>query len=679
MNRDLRETPLYREVEEHFRRTEEPAIGRISGAADIDVSPDGRTAAFTGWKTEKVGDQAARICTVDLESGAVQEITAGPNNDRMPRWSPDGARLAFLSDREDPGRVRLHMLEVGRLGEAVAAPDTKGTVEYLSWSPDGARILLGVAALGAERAGAAGSGTLKGEPTDLPSWMPTVRSSEPEGWRRLWTYDLESGQVREASREGLNVWEAAWAGPSEIAAVVSEAPGESDWYTAALALLDAESGKERIVYRSERQIGGPAASRSGARLAVIESIASDRGVVAGDVLVVDPTSGDAARQDTGGVDVSFIRWIDEDRLFVVGVRRMDTVAGVVDVSTGAFRELWAGPETAGGGWYPEASPLPDESFVMPFEAYLRPPEIVVISGDQVRTVVSFANPGTDYLAGCLGRIEKVSWTSPDGTEIEGLVAIPDGEAPHPMVVSVHGGPIALYRERWAMASLIAPTLVWRGYAVLLANPRGSTGRGQEFAEVVYGDMGGGDAQDLMAGVDAMIERGIADPDRLGVIGGSYGGFMAAWLVTQTNRFAASVAVSPVTDWYSQHLTSNLGIWNLQVLKDELQRPGGEFLARSPIAHAAKVRTPTLCIAGMRDRCTPPGQAVEFFQALADQGVETALALYPEEGHGVHGYPTAVDFCTRFVGWFERHMPPNRRQASEAEAEPETAPEAKAES
>jgi dipeptidyl aminopeptidase/acylaminoacyl peptidase len=198
--------------------------------------------------------------------------------------------------------------------------------------------------------------------------------------------------------------------------------------------------------------------------------------------------------------------------------------------------------------------------------------------------------------------------------------------------------------------------VSRGYAVFFPNPRGSTGKGQAFAEMVYGDMGGADAQDDLAGIDALIERGIADPDRLGVVGGSYGGFMAAWLVTQTDRFAASVALSPVTDWYSQHLTSNIGRWDHLILKDDIAKPGGEYFARSPIAFAHRVTTPTLLTAGAVDRCTPSGQAREFHQALLENGVDTELAIYPGEGHGVRQLPATIDWITRIVGWFERAMP-----------------------
>jgi dipeptidyl aminopeptidase/acylaminoacyl peptidase len=132
--------------------------------------------------------------------------------------------------------------------------------------------------------------------------------------------------------------------------------------------------------------------------------------------------------------------------------------------------------------------------------------------------------------------------------------------------------------------------------------------------------------------------------------------MACWLVTQTDRFAAAVAVSPVTDWYSQHLTSNIGFWDRLILKDVIGTPDGEYFHRSPIFFAGQARTPTLLTAGEVDECTPPGQAVEFFEALRENGVEAELALYPGEGHGVRKLPAQIDFFTRLTAWFERHMP-----------------------
>jgi dipeptidyl aminopeptidase/acylaminoacyl peptidase len=199
----------------------------------------------------------------------------------------------------------------------------------------------------------------------------------------------------------------------------------------------------------------------------------------------------------------------------------------------------------------------------------------------------------------------------------------------------------------------------RGYAVLMPNPRGSAGRGRDFAAMVVGDMGGADARDVLAGIDALVERGIADPARIGVTGGSYGGFMSCWLPTLDDRFAASVAISPVTDWYSQHFNSNIGRWDAEFLAAEPTDAGGAYRDRSPVMFADRVRTPTLVTAGVNDRCTPPGQAVEFFRALRWHGVETELVLYPEEGHGVRKLPTAIDLGARMAGWFERFMPPNR--------------------
>lgn len=171
-------------------------------------------------------------------------------------------------------------------------------------------------------------------------------------------------------------------------------------------------------------------------------------------------------------------------------------------------------------------------------------------------------------------------------------------------------------------------------------------------------MGGADTGDYLAGIDALVEQGVADPQRLGVLGGSYGGYMASWLITQDQRFAAAVTISPVTDWYSQSFTSNIAGWGNAFLGADPEQPGTLAHARSPALHASKARTPCLNVAGARDRCTPPGQAREFHQALRAHGVESALVIYPEEGHGVRSYPAVIDFLARIVMWFTQHMPPD---------------------
>lgn len=656
MQRDLRDTPLYREVEEQYRRMLEPAFGRVSGATDPDPSPDGRQIAFTGAKLERLeGEPVTTICVADVGSGTLEEVTAGPNNDRLPRWSPDGARLAFLSDRRKKGESQLYLLERGRVGEAMPAPAVKGSIEYLSWSPDGASILLGVAETGAELAGVQGSGSTPEADTELPPWVPTVeRSADQEGWRRAWVYEVATGEVRAVSREGLNVWESAWCGADRLAAIVSDGPGEETWYEARLVLIDLASGKEEELHRPTQQMGLPTAAPSGRRLAIVEAICSDRLVVAGDVRVFDPATGASTRVDSRDVDVTHVAWTGEDRLLFIGIRGLQTVAGRFDAITDEATVLWSTDDTC-GYIYPDLRPLDGDAFVTVLSGYERYAEIVVVRDGTARTAVSLKHDGATHTREIGGRVEPLRWTALDGLEIEGLLAVPPGHGPHPLVVLVHGGPISATLNRWTVRGPSIPILVSRGFAVFFPNPRGSTGRGQEFASMVYGDMGGADAQDILSGIDALVERGVADGERVGVTGGSYGGFMAAWLVTQTDRFAASVAISPVTDWYSQHHTSNIGHWDRLILQDEPTNPDGEYFRRSPVMFAGRARTPTLLTAGYEDRCTPPGQAEEFYRALVEAGTESELVRYPGEGHGVRKLPAAIDLTTRVVDWFERHL------------------------
>lgn len=656
MDRDLRSTTAYAEAEEFFRTWMEPGFGSPSNVLDPDPSPDGATVAFAGSSMDKLeGQPASRICLVSTATGETRQVTAGPNDDRLPRWSPDGRSLGFLSDRVKKGVFQLYLLESEHLGEAEAAAPVEGTVEYFEWSPSGGQVLLGVAGLGADVAGAAGSGTTAAEPGELPSWVPTIEGDDDAfKWRRIWVLDRATGAVRCASPTGRNVWEATWAGDGQILAVVSDAPGEGHWYDARLALFDPATGTERVVAESDVHLGHPAASPDGARLAIVQAICSDRGLVAGDLLVFDASGGPATAIDTNGVDVTWVQFRDVDTLLYLGLRGLEIVGGEIDVPSEKAVENFTSDETTSVK-YPEGRANTSGSIALALHSYDRPPSVALIDGGNLRVIKTLESPGTDWLRSISGHMEPVSWEAPDGLEIQGLLATPGGEGPFPLVLFVHGGPVFAWQNRWAPTNGMTNFLVSRGYAVLHPNPRGSTGRGQTFAGAVFGDMGGADSTDYLSGLDALIARGIADPERIAVMGGSYGGFMSAWLVTRTDRFAAALPMFPVTDWFSMHYTCNIAEWCSLFLDDSPENPTGEYFQRSPVFFTDRVTTPCLLMAGALDRCTPAGQALEFHNALLEHGVQSELVVYPGEGHGVRSFPAQVDFTARVGAFLVAHL------------------------
>jgi len=632
-----------------------PEFGRVSEVVEVSASPASSVIAFTGKVLTGLDTAPTyRLCLVDAAGGTPDEIDTGPNDALHPKWSPDGAQLAFLSDRSQKGRQQLFLLSADRLAEPISTPEIEGTIEYIAWSPDGGSILMGVAESGADLSSTVGSGKTAIGQDERPSWAPSIRQSlQPEGWRRAWAYDLATRRSRSVSSVELNVWEAAWCGPHQLAAIVSDGPSEDTWYTARLGVLDVGTGQERVLMRSEVQLGLPSASPNGRHMAVVEAVCSDRLLVAGDVFSVDPSTGVVERVDTAGVDVTFLQWRDDDHLLFAGIRGLQTCVGEREMSSGKVSEIWVTDETC-GAIYPEIASTDPTGFALLFHSQARPPEVAVVRDGQVRTVFSI----DAQLGGSAQRepagARALRWKAPDGLEIEGLLTLPEGSGPHPVVVVVHGGPVWAHLNRWEGIGL-STLLVERGCAVFSPNPRGSSGRGQGFAAMVYGDPGGADAEDIMAGIDMLVESGIADPDRIGVGGLSYGGFMSCWLVTQSDRFAAAVAESPGTDWLSGHFTSNIATWVRRILADEPDRLEGRYFTRNCVLAAPRARTPVLLIAGSEDACAPPGQAIEFFQALEENGVEAQLALYPEEGHGVQQMPAKIDYLSRSVEWFSRHL------------------------
>jgi dipeptidyl aminopeptidase/acylaminoacyl peptidase len=657
MERDLRGTPLYRDVEAFFRSVLEPGFGTVQPAGDPEPSPDGRWIAFRGERLERLdGHPEGRICLVDAEGETVRQLTHGPHDDADPRWSPDGRLLTFRSDRASKGQHQLYALDADLPGEARPLAVLPGTVEWHRWSPDGSRIFAGIAGGAAEQADALGSGTLSGE-AELPGWIPEVESSDDaEAERRsLWLVDPSTGHTRQVSRPGTNVWEAEVCGPDAVVAVVSEGAGEDAWYRAHVSVIDLASGEERLLFSSDVQLGWAAGDPTGTHVALVEAVCSDRLVVCGDLRVIDVESGAVRPVTLPEVDASRVRWTSDERALVFGRRGLESVVLELRLPDLAAREVWSGLEHLGELYDPAGAPFGD-GFVGLVSSGARPQSIVAINGAGAeRELAAPRHAGHEYVRGLIARREALRWRAPDGLEIEGLLSVPPGEGPFPLVLSIHGGPIGSVGA--AFPGPYTALFLARGFAVLQPNPRGSTGRGQAFASAVVGDMGGADLFDDLAGVDATIEAGVADPDRLVLIGGSYGGFMAAWIPTQDQRFKASVAISPVTDWWSERFDSSLGSWVGDFLRGQPLDASDHYSARSPVLHADRVTTPVLLTAGRHDRATPVGQAVEFYRALRERGIPTEVVKYPEEGHGVGEFPALLDLATRTVAWFERFLPP----------------------
>lgn len=666
MRKDLRETGLFREAEALYRALGRPGGEQVSDASEICASPDGRHAVFTGTFVEKLdGVPSTRICRIDLQSGKVCVLTSGSGLDRLAKYSPNGRHIAFLSDRHNVGDFQLHLLDplTGAV-ECVARVD--GWVEYFHWSPDGGRILLGVAGHGVDVSSGQGAVTRRRPDKSSPPWLPTVQGEqESHQWRRAWVCDLNARCTWPVNEATSNAWEANWCGANAVAAVVSPSPGEGLWYSARLQVLDAQSGSSREIYVPKRQLGWPCASPSGRHLAFVEAISSDRGNVVGDLSVIETETGSLWRVDTRGVNVAAVEWRSDRTLLLAGVRGFETVVGLYDVFSTAFEETWASTEISTAGPCVGLSGIGDGGdCVLVGEGFVRAPEIALLHRRQYRVVRSF-DLGYASEARSILTPECVTWEAPDGLEIQGWCLRPNREGPHALVTYIHGGPVSHWRQAWLGRPRLVPLLMLlkRGCAVFLPNPRGSSGRGQEFARRVVGDLCGDDTQDCLSGVDYLVAKGIANPRRLGVMGVSYGGTMASWLIAHDSRFSAAVSVAPAVNRVSQRLTCAHTHFVDLFLNDRYNNPGGRYFLRSPVMHAHRVRTPILNICGALDRCTPPSEARQFHNALLENGTVSSLVTYPEEGHGIRKFPAVIDYAARVVGWLETYLCPGREFAA----------------
>ena len=601
---------------------------------EVALSADGSriAAAVKASYREKGKPLETRLWVGDVD-GELEQGARGSH----PSFAPNSKRLAYASDEGHEGRLSLWVDEE-ELGEI------PGSVEDLQWSPDGTRLLVLAADLGADMAGAESAKKVEESNTDAQD--PKV-TRPAQFWRRLWLVDAASGETRDVTPEGVNVFEFGWAG-GKVAAVCTDEPSESAWYEAWVGLIDLEAGSVERVHSPKWQLQAPRISPGG-RVAWIEGFSSDRGVATGTVQVLG--QGALAPE----LHATWIEFADEETLWVAGWRDNASFAGRLSLD-GAYEELAGGEATFGSRYAPALAVSADGSrAAAAYESADEPPEVVLWENGSRRTLTSLNAEIAPKVASVEWRIHR--WTSFDGLEIEGLLGLPRdrAEGALPVVVDVHGGPTGCWFWSFAPAYGFPNLLASAGYAVLMPNVRGSTGRGSEFAEANLGDMGGGDLQDILTGIDALVGEGIVDDRRVAITGGSYGGFMACWAITQTDRFAASLPMAVVTDWVSFHYTTNIGQFDKLFLDADPTDPSGDYTARSPVYHAAKCKTPTLILHGEDDLCTPLPQAVEFYNALVEAGCETELVVYPREGHGWTEREHQADAWHRMREWLDRHL------------------------
>ncbi|MEO5939495.1 MAG: prolyl oligopeptidase family serine peptidase [Candidatus Limnocylindrales bacterium] len=669
---------IRRAVRRHFELTYSPGTGHIAQAIDARIAPDGDRVAFTATIVDDL-DAGATTHIALVEDGSVRILQSGTGADHDPRWSPDGRTIAFLSDRDRSGLPQLVLIEASSdwaEPDVRRTPPVDGAVESLEWGPDGRFILLCVADPGADQGDVAGPGErreaepmvtsdpvgaseIAGEGSRAPSgWRPTVRdSSSDRRSRGIWIVDVASDTVRRLTSPSFTIWEATWRDSSSVVAIASDRAGEGAWFGADLRQIEITTGETRTLHRPPFQIGKPLCSPSGRHVAFISGLSSDRGNVPGDLVVLDIATGTERRLDGAATDVTDFAWLDDERLGFIGLRELETVAGVASsaLPSEIALETWRSTSSC-GRHIARASFNRLGQMAVVNDSYTAYAAVTIVDRDGARVVCPLAPVGIDDLKVAGGDIEEVGWEAPDGMRISGWLCRPAGRGPFPLILMVHGGPVGATTNAWTMGNDTTRLHVSRGHAVLHPNPRGSHGRGQAFVHLVLGDMGGADAEDLLSGVEAMIARGVADPARLAVVGTSYGGFMANLLPTRTDRFSAAVAMSPVTDWDSFQFTSNIPDFATLFLSGALDGFVGDAgRLRSPLSAAARCRTPTLEVGGHRDLCTPFEQASRFYDALCLEGTQARLVGYPEAGHGVQHIPALMDLSARVLEWLDWHL------------------------
>ncbi|WP_419827741.1 S9 family peptidase [Sphingomonas sp.] len=553
-----------------------------------------------------------------------------------PAFASDG-RIAFVMRDKAAGVAKLMISDHGRSRELASVT---GLIDRPRWSPDQTTIAFLTTVGARKEAGATQAGARQtGE----------IGSSDDE--QRIAVVLANAGKpYRLVSPADRYVYEYGWTPDGRgFVATTAKGNGDANWWVATLDAIPLRGAGFRTIARPSVQANFPRVSPDGRTVAFVGGLMSDYGSVGGDVWTV-PFAGGEPVDATRGFPGSFTS-LDWTRDGLLGTALIADRAAVVpiDPQAGARAPVWTAQATpaAGDG------------------------RIVFASGQMAMVAQDFEH-GPAIFAGPIGRARKITdandrypalvsarsltWRS-DGHDVQGWLLAPLG-GPRgrkaPMVTIVHGGPAAASVPAFLWQGTTA-ALARAGYWLFLPNPRGSYGQGEAFTQANKRDFGGGDLRDILAGVSFAARAAPIDENRLGLMGGSYGGFMAMWANTQTTRFKAIVAAAGVSDWISYYGTNGINTWMMPYFGRSLYDDTAAYWNISAIKFIRQAKTPTLITVGERDIEVPPTQSVEYWNGLKAAGVPTTLVIYPDEGHGIRQPDHAADVMRRTVGWFDRYL------------------------
>ncbi|MBU6416746.1 MAG: S9 family peptidase [Xanthomonadaceae bacterium] len=637
-------------------------LQKIVALSDPQISPNGKAIALTvstpDWKTDKY---RIEIDLVDVASGTRRTLVRNRENLSSPRWSPDGERLAFLAEDAKTGAVQIFVMPMNG-GDALRVTDDKQGVDDYSWSPDGQSIAF-IAQDPPLNADAIKAHNKVFRVTD--GHFLLTRDVAP--WH-LWVVPAEGGKARRLTKgqfslgtEPGGTTTPAWSRDGKRIAF-TKFP-DAYWaqsFRSVIAEVDVASSSMRTLVAAQTSDDFKFAP-AGDAYAFLRPRDGDQNN--GDAVYV---SVDGKIHDATAALARHFRnyaWMpDGQSLIVAGGLGTHTVLWQQPLS-GKARLLDLGNVEANNGLGTTTS---DDTIRMSVSrtgaialigtTANHPSELYVLASPNAKPRrLTNVNAFVDNLD--LGRTESIKWEGPDGFREDGVLTYPVGYErgrKYPLVLVIHGGPMITSNEGFQrLAQLLAAS----GFMVFQPNYRGSTGLGDAYQHAIYRDTGDGPGKDVMAGLAAVEKLGVVDPNRIGVSGWSYGGYLTAWLTSHYDVWKAAVAGAPVTDWLMDYSISYYQEGDAYFFGSSPWTSEGWEIwrAQSPINHVRNVKAPTLIMADVMDSNVPFVNAMEWYHGLRDNGVPVEFYAYPETSHVPHDIVQVTDMYRRWIGWMKKHL------------------------